>query len=74
MKEKLLKAIKENPGYRVSILAWIIKEPKLDVIAVLSYLEDADLVYHKTHNDFANMEFYDEWYINDTESSKEEAK
>lgn len=62
MEEKVLNALKENPGSRLSTVAWLICEDKMKVLDVLYYLEDQDKVYHKSHHDTANMEFYNKWY------------
>lgn len=62
MEEKVLNALKENPGARLSMIAWLIREDKMKVLDVLYNLEDQDKVFHKSHHDTVNMEFYNMWY------------
>ena len=62
MEEKVLKALKENPGARLSVIAWMIQENKMKTLDVLHYLKRHEKVYSKSHHDVANMEFYDMWY------------
>lgn len=62
MEEKILNVLRENPGSRLSTVAWLISENKMKVLDALYSLEDQGKVYRKSHHDAANMEFYNMWY------------
>ena len=65
MEEKIMKAIKENPGYRMRAIAYLVSMgPIKEVLPILNRLKTKGKIKSEMHRDIANMEFYDRWYAN----------
>lgn len=61
----ILDYIHAHPGCRKREIASAINIWQCDkhFLEAMAYLEKSGEIYTITHNDPANMEFYDEWYI-----------
>ena len=65
MEENIMKAIKENPGYRMREIAYLVSmDPIKEVLPIFNRLKTKGKIKSEMHRDIANMEFYDRWYAN----------
>lgn len=65
MEEKIMEAIKENPGRRMREIAYLVSmDPIKEVLPILHRLKTKGKIKFVMHRDIANMEFYDRWYAN----------
>ena len=65
MEEKILAYLTKYPGSRKREIAGYLNIWLCDATfrETMNDLEKRGVIYYKTHNDPANMEYYDEWYI-----------
>lgn len=63
MKEKLLAVIREHPGMTKRVITSYACCPFLEGIKLIYEMEREGLIRKTVHNDMANMEFYEEWYV-----------
>lgn len=50
MEEKILNVLKENPGLRLSIIAWMIQENKMKTLDALHFLKRHGKVHSKSQS------------------------
>lgn len=63
MKEQIYEIIKTHPGLRKREIAGYVKASLWDVYDSLNELKAENRICSKVFRDFANMDFYDKWYI-----------
>lgn len=63
LKAKILIDIVSHPGTRLRYIGSRIHYPHIKLLLIMDELEKAGKVKVVHYQDFANMEFYNEWYI-----------
>lgn len=65
MREKILEYLKRVPGARKWMIASEIGcwQCDADFLHLIHSMEKEGLIYAVVHNDPAQMEYYDEWYV-----------
>ena len=62
IEERIIEVVKANPGLRKKNIDWRIGVSKWDIIDLLYEMVDEGKLRIEHHNDWGNMEHYEEYY------------
>ncbi len=63
VEERILEVVKEHPGMRKTTIAHFAGVSKWDIIELLYRMVDDGKLRIEHHNDWGNMEHYEEYYL-----------
>lgn len=63
LEEKIIEVVKKYPGLRKTHIAWRAGISKWDIIEPLYRMVDEGKLRIEHHNDWGNMEHYEEYYL-----------
>lgn len=63
LREAIIQALTKCQGMRKRTIAWTIKANVMEIISLLYQMCDEGILEYKVHNDFAQMEHYEKYYV-----------